>query len=135
MKVSPLLKKTAPFLPVLLFFWMVLAMYLTLFPAEFITTAAKLGNPKLGHVILFGGWTFLFGITMMIYFEKPRISLFLVVLAGIVFGGFVELLQYLMPYDRTGSPADVGFNTIGAVAAGAALFFLRKKIEPKPDSE
>jgi len=138
MKIESLLLKTAPFLPVLLFIWMCLALYLfiwmclalylPLFPTELLISAAKLGNPKVGHIILFGGWTFLFGLTMMVFFEKPGISLILVVIAGILFGALVEGLQYLMPHGRTGSLADVGFNTIGAVAAGAVLFVLRKNV-------
>ncbi|MCH8558344.1 MAG: VanZ family protein [Balneolia bacterium] len=122
-----LLKKLAPFLPFLLLLWMGLALYLTLFPGDLLTSAARLGNPKVGHVILFGGWTLLFGLTVMIYFGRSTVSIFLIVLAGILFGAVVEVMQFMMPFDRQGSVTDVGLNTIGAVIAGLMLLLFKAR--------
>jgi glycopeptide antibiotics resistance protein len=118
-------RRIAPFLPVLFAVWMLLAMYLTLFPSDLLTSAARLGNPKLGHVILFGGWTFLFGLLLFEYFKKRSFSILAIVLAGILFGAAIELMQYLMPFDRSGSLADIGFNTVGAAGAGLMLWLYR----------
>ncbi|MCH8569473.1 MAG: VanZ family protein [Balneolales bacterium] len=118
-------KTIAPFLPMLLLVWMCLALWLTLFPSELISSAAKLGNPKLGHVILFGGWTFLLGITLMLTFDMTKISILLIIVAGVVFGAFVELLQYLMPFNRSGNITDILFNTVGCLLAGSLLAFYR----------
>ncbi len=104
---------------------MALALYLTLFPGDLLTSAARLGNPKVGHVILFGGWTLLFGLTIMLYFEKKSISILLIVISGIVFGAIVELMQFMMPFDRSGSLYDVGLNTIGAGIAGIMLLIFK----------
>ena len=120
-----LLEKLSPFLPLLLLLWMGLALYLTLSPGDLLTSAAKMGNPKVGHVILFGGWTLLFGLTLIVYFGRSSVSILLIVVAGIVFGAIVEVLQSLMPFDRQGSLSDVGLNTIGAVIAGLMLLFLK----------
>lgn len=121
-----LLKHIAPVLPLLLLGWMILALYLTLFPGDMLITAARWGNPKLGHVILFGGWTFLFGLNMMVYFRRPFFPIYITLLIGIFFGAAVEMMQGLMPFGRTGTLADIGFNTIGVGIAGLLLWGYRR---------
>ncbi|MCC5934029.1 MAG: VanZ family protein [Balneolales bacterium] len=130
MKLHEFLKQISPVLPLLLFGWMILAMYLTLFPGDMLVSAARWGNPKLGHVILFGGWTFLFGMNMMVFFNKPRFPVFLMILIGIIFGAIVELMQFAMPYGRSGMVSDIGYNAVGASLAGLMLWFYRSKFIP-----
>lgn len=120
-----------PWLPYLFMSWMAFATYLTLVPPDLLNSASKLGNPKLGHVVLFGGWTLLFGLLLITYYKRQNISVWLIVLAGIVFGACIEALQYLMPFSRTGTLADIGFNTIGAMAAGSILFLYKKKLRSR----
>lgn len=120
------LKRISLVLPVLLIGWMFLALYLTLFPGEMLVTAARWGNPKLGHIILFGGWTFLFGLNMMVYFKRPFFPIYLMLIMGIIFGAVVEMMQFMMPYGRTGTLADIGFNTAGVMAAGLLLWIYRR---------
>ncbi|AXJ00031.1 VanZ like family protein [Cyclonatronum proteinivorum] len=105
---------------------MILALYLTLFPGDMLVTAARWGDPKLGHIILFGGWTFLFGLTMIVFFKRPFFPLYAMLIIGILFGATVEMMQALMPYGRTGSLADIGYNTIGVSLAGLLLWLYRR---------
>lgn len=67
----------------------------------------------------------MFGLTIMLYFEKKSISILLIVISGIVFGAIVELMQFMMPFDRSGSLYDVGLNTIGAGIAGIMLLIFK----------
>lgn len=121
-----LLMRISPVLPLLLLGWMILALYLTLFPGEMLVAAARWGNPKLGHVILFGGWTFLFGLNMMVFFRRPFFPIYATLLIGILFGASIEMMQTLMPYGRTGTLADIGYNSVGVVIAGVLLWIYRR---------
>lgn len=125
----------AIWIPYLFVGWMALATYLTLVPADLLTSAAKVGNPKVGHVILFGGWTLLFGLLLIIYFRRQNISVILIVAAGIAFGAFIEFLQYMMPFSRSGTLADIGFNTIGAVMAGGIIYMYKKTLHERALSD
>lgn len=117
-----------PWLPYLFAGWMLLATYFTLVPVDLLSSAAKVGNPNLGHVVLFGGWTLLLGLLLITYYKRRNVSVVLIVLAGIFFGALIEVLQILMPFSRTGEMGDIGFNTIGAVLAGVVLFAYKKRL-------
>ena len=117
-----------PWLPYLFLSWMGLATYFTLVPIDLLNSAAKMGDPNLGHVVLFGGWTLLFGLLLITYYKRQNVSVLVIVAAGIVFGAFIELLQFMMPFSRTGTLGDIGFNTIGALLAGGLLFLYKKRL-------
>jgi VanZ family protein len=119
-----------PWLPYIFGLWMLLAVYLTLAPPELLSSAAKAGSPELGHVILFGGWTLLFG-SLILANTRRKISIFTIVLTGIIFGACIEVLQIFMPFSRTGSWADIGFNTVGAVSAGCFIYIYKYKLRKK----
>jgi hypothetical protein len=115
-----------PLLPFLFGLWMIIVLYLTIAPPTMIKTASTIINPGLGHVILFGGWTLLLGFTLLINLERKDLSLFVLWISGILFGACIELMQYLMPFGRSGSFVDIGLNTIGCTIAVYILAGYRK---------
>ncbi len=123
---SPGLKQALKYIiPILFVFWMLVSLYLTLFPSELLIERSKMHHPKIGHVILFGGWTFLLGLTQIFSRGKYTQPLWVVFLAGVAFGASVELLQFVLPFDRQGSIIDIGYNTIGSTIAIIMLILLR----------
>lgn len=106
-----------PVLPFLFTAWMIIVLYFTIAPPELIRTASSWIHPGFGHVVLFGGWTTLLGFTLLINMKKNSLPLFIIWLSGVLFGAVIEVLQFVMPYGRTGSLTDVGLNTIGCTVA------------------
>lgn len=119
-----------PLLPFMFGIWMIIVIYLTIAPPSMLKTASTVIHPGLGHVILFGGWTLLLGFTLLINLEKKDLSLFVLWISGILFGAFIELMQYIMPFGRSGSLVDIGLNTIGCTIAVYVLAGYRKIREP-----
>ncbi len=121
--------KTA--IPPVFIFWTLLMLYLTLLPGDSLPDVKLFSYDKLGHFGMFGGWTFFLGLYMIVYKEKIEINLFLLMIAGIIFGGLIEILQYVLPGNRTASWGDFAANTLGCVAAYIFLHpiknYLRKK--------
>lgn len=106
-----------PLLPFLFGIWMIAVVYLTIAPPTMIKTASTIIHPGLGHVILFGGWTLLLGFTLLINLGKKNLSLFVLWIAGILFGAFIEFMQFVLPFGRSGSFIDIALNTIGCTLA------------------
>lgn len=103
-----------------------LTLGLTLLPVgELHLSGNIISHDKLGHFLLFGGWTFLIG-----YYRfsiKPdQTNWILVFCAGIIFGGFVELLQGLMPFQRDPTLFDWLSDTLGAFCAVVVLHFITR---------
>ena len=71
---------------------------------------------KIGHFLMFFGWTLMFGLSWMIR-KKNSIKLWVVFLTGLIFGIAIELTQGVLPYDRHPNPYDVIANGIGSLAA------------------
>lgn len=99
-------------------------LFATLSPSDLIG-GGRLGSyDKLGHVILFGSWTYLFGIYRYVY-QPNKPSLFTIFLVGVLFGISVEVLQYLLPFDRSADLFDIAFDAIGAFIA---ILVLRESV-------
>jgi len=123
-------QRIQPLLPFLFGIWMIIVLYFTIAPPAMIQSASSFIHPALGHVILFGGWTLLLGFTLLINLKRHRFSLFILWISGIGFGAIIELLQYLLPFERSGSFLDIGLNTIGCTIAVLVLLIYRKIREP-----
>lgn len=121
----PYLVKSIPWAIIL---WTALTFYLTTFPSERIVDVSLFKYDKIGHFLIFGGWTFLLGLIPLIYKNKPDTSLILIIIAGIAFGGFIEFLQYILPYEREASWGDMLANTLGCISAYAALVIIKKMV-------
>lgn len=102
-----------------------LILFLTLSPADFISGNRVTQYDKTGHVLMFGSWTYLFG--LYLHIRRPeQSSLFTVFLVGVLFGIFVEVLQYALPFERSAELFDIAFDTIGAFLA---VLLLRKTLD------
>lgn len=112
-------------IPYLILIWTLLIVYLTLFPSESIISSKLFSYDKLGHFGMFGGWTGLIGLYYLIYKRNYHAPLLIIMITGVLFGGFIELMQYLLPYDRHGNIYDIIANTLGCLTAYFILNFLR----------
>jgi len=100
----------------------VTTLLLTLVPADYMIQSGFWSYDKLGHALLFGVWTFLFGIYQML--NHPNLAHpFIIFTTGILFGGLIELLQYLLPIGRNADWIDLGVDAIGAFLAITVIHF------------
>ena len=113
-------------IPFLFGIWMLITLYLTVMPAEYLVESRVFQYDKLGHFALFGGWAFLYGLFMMYYRRKTDVGLNRIFWIGFMFGAMVEMYQYLMPVNRSGSLYDLSANALGCLAAVLALGIIKQ---------
>jgi VanZ family protein len=98
-----------------------LTLALTLLPIGNRLPSHVVSHDKVGHFLLFGGWTFLIGYYR--YITKPdHTNLLLIFLLGVIFGGCVEGLQGIMPFHRDPSLFDWIADIIGGFVAMLILY-------------
>lgn len=103
-------------------------LFLTLIPAGALGSNPIWSYDKLGHFGLFSSWTFLLG--MFTYVSNSyKLNLFTVFCIGVSFGILIEVMQYMMPYQRSADLFDIAFDTLGCLCG---VLVLKKII---PDSE
>lgn len=124
----PLLVRSIPWMVAL---WTLLTIYLTTFPSEKIIEVELFRYDKIGHFLIFGGWTFLIGLIQVVYLERIHASLLPIIIIGISFGGAIEIAQYLLPYGRYASWLDMLANILGCLTAFVALKFIQKQLLAK----
>lgn len=78
-------------------------------------------NDKLQHSIIFVLFAFLW--------MEAGLRLNTVLLIGILFGGLIEVLQYLLPINRNADWADFAADTLGTVI-GVGLAFAWARLYP-----
>ncbi|MDG5768260.1 VanZ family protein [Balneolales bacterium ANBcel1] len=117
------LKKAIP--PVFVL-WTLLMLALTLLPANTIPESSLFSYDKVGHFGMFGGWTFFLGLYLIVYRERTETSLLLLLIAGVLFGGIIEILQHYIPGNRTASWGDFIANSLGAITACLVLLPLKR---------
>ncbi len=101
----------------------IITLALTLLPADEVLPNQVWSFDKLGHLLIFGSWTFLIGYYRLI--TKPKaINLFTIFLVGVLFGAAVEGLQYLMPFNRSADFFDIAFDALGCFFAVLGLHFI-----------
>ncbi len=115
-------------IPILILLWTLLILYLTLFPTDNLLDADIFTYDKIGHFGMFGGWTGLIGLYFLIYKKDINAPLFAILITGIIFGAFIEFLQFLLPFGRNADFWDVTANTLGCLTAYLILSYLRAKI-------
>lgn len=93
---------------------------LTLVPSEFVGGQRIMSYDKIGHVLMFGSWTFALGLYHHIIRKAPT-KLWAIFLIGVIFGLSVELLQHFLPVNRHGDIFDLLADTIGCLFAIGAL--------------
>lgn len=87
---------------------------LTLIPSDILGTSQVWSYDKLGHLVLFGSWTFLLGLYLYVTneFQLHLLSIFI---TGVTFGICIEVLQFLLPLDRNADLFDIAFDSIGCL--------------------
>ncbi|MGN8224664.1 MULTISPECIES: VanZ family protein [unclassified Gracilimonas] len=100
-------------------------LYGTLFPVSYDVPQSLLGMDKLVHLIMFGAWTFFFG---LVRFLKGKYKLVPVFVVGTLFGLIVEILQHLLPTGRSPEFMDFIADISGTGLAIFVLYFLARKI-------
>lgn len=113
-----------------------ITLYLTLIPSESIPKGTIWKYDKLGHFLLFGGWTFFIGIAMLMRTKKP-LPLLTLFFIGTAFGVTVEILQEVLPVDRNADFYDVLADMAGCLAAVILLKLISGSVlgEQKPQSQ
>lgn len=100
-----------------------LILYGTLFPADYDVPKSFMGYDKLVHFIMFSVWTVIFG---LVRFLKNKFSLWPIFITSTLFGLVIEILQYLLPTNRSAEYLDLAADFSGTLAAIALLYFLSK---------
>lgn len=101
----------------------IITLSLTLLPAGKVMPKQVWTFDKLGHLLIFGSWTFLIGYYRLV--TKPEtLNLFTIFFVGVVFGVVVEGLQYLMPFNRSADFFDIAFDALGCFIAVLGLHFV-----------
>ncbi len=108
-------------IPPVFVLWTILMLALTLLPSNTLPDVKIFSYDKIGHFGMFGGWTFFLGLYMIVYKQKAHINLILLMMTGILFGVLIEVLQYLLPSNRTASLGDVIANSLGCLTAALLL--------------
>ncbi len=93
---------------------------LTLSPTEKLGDSALYQYDKLGHALLFGTWTLLLGLILLIS-DSSHLSLLAIFIAGSLFGITVEILQEVLPVDRNMDLYDAVADIAGCLVAVGIL--------------
>ncbi len=110
----------------LFIFITIITLLLTLLPPDELQGRRIFEYDKIGHFLIFFGWTFMFGFSWILH-KKTIAPLFLIFLAGSLFGTSIEIAQCLMPYERTFSIWDVVTDVIGSFTAVILLWMIQVK--------
>lgn len=124
-KFSKLLVQSVKLYVVLLVVATAVILYGTLFPVDYDVPKSIIGLDKVVHIIMFGGWTFLYGI---VRFLRDKYTLWPVFLVGAIFGVVIELLQHILPTGRNPEMMDMLADFSGTALAILVLYVLSKKV-------
>lgn len=102
-------------------------LYLTLSPPDELPKQTLFKFDKLGHFVIFFGWTSLFGMLRVAQSGK-KARLLSILFSAVLFGLMIELLQHLMPFKRNAEALDMIANLAGSLAALIPIYLLRKKV-------
>ena len=94
---------------------------LTLMPVDDFIPSKVWSYDKLGHLAVFGGWTFLVGYYRFLA-APEAVNLFSIFFIGVSFGISVEILQYILPSNRVADLFDVAFDALGCFIATLLLY-------------
>jgi glycopeptide antibiotics resistance protein len=115
-------------IPWIIGIWTIIILYLTVTPSDSLGDYKLFEYDKLGHAVIFGGWTFLLGMTQLVYRKKTEALMWPIALTGILFGATIELMQYILPFNRNASWEDIIANIVGCVLALVLLLYIKRNI-------
>jgi len=102
----------------------VVTLLLTLLPPDNLQGPSVFQYDKLGHFLMFFGWTFMLGLSRIIRKKQP-VRLWIVFAIGALFGIAIEVTQGLLPYDRSPSVYDAIADITGSFCAVLLLKFIQ----------
>lgn len=105
---------------VLLAILTVITISLTLLPSDKLMDVRIFRYDKIGHLLMFGSWTFLLGLIQLVSDRRP-FPFLAIFLAGSLFGITVELMQEILPGDRDMNIYDAVADIIGCFFAVSFL--------------
>lgn len=101
-------------------------LFFTMLPPEQLGDSRLYDYDKIGHFLIFFGWTLLFG--LLVFTQKQtETKLILIFLAGSVFGVSIEVLQELLPIGRTMDVWDAFVDICGSTVAIVMLFWIKRR--------
>lgn len=100
----------------------------TLIPGDLDLPDTVWSYDKAGHFLMFLAWTLLFGIYRFIQTKEPP-NLWFVLLAALIFGLVIEILQLLLPINRSAELYDFMADAGGSVTAIAIIYFIFRPSE------
>ncbi|GAB3945600.1 hypothetical protein GCM10028805_14970 [Spirosoma harenae] len=100
--------------------WTIIMLIGCLTPHEEIPGELATWNDKVLHILIFAPFTLLWALTG---FQVGR-----VLIAGILFGALIEVLQYILPINRSADWMDLAADSLGAVAGILIVWLLPKKL-------
>jgi VanZ family protein len=118
--------KNRQFIKILLIIATLVTLFFTMLPPERMGSSQLYSFDKLGHFLIFFGWTLLFGLFM---FSKKRteIKFILIFLIGSLFGISIEILQGILPIGRTMDMYDAVTDILGSFVAVVILFLIKRR--------
>lgn len=102
----------------------IITILLTLLPSSTFDGSSVFEYSKLGHFLIFFGWTFMLGFSVIIR-SKRHANLFLIFILGVLFGIFIEFAQLVLPYQRTANVWDIVADATGCFAAVMLLWIIQ----------
>jgi len=104
----------------------VVTLLLTLLPPENFQGRSVFSYDKIGHFLIFFGWSFMLGFSLILYSRKD-IPLLTIFIAGTVFGLSIEYLQEIMSFGRSASLRDAAADSAGTLTAVILLWWIKTK--------
>ena len=115
------------FYTILFISWVVFITLLSLFSFSVLETKNRIEILYFDKIVHFIFYTVFVVLGSLFLKEKKKesfqlnISIFFTLCTAIVYGLIIEILQYLLPFDRTAEILDVLANTIGAIFGGLLI--------------
>lgn len=103
-----------------------ITLLLTLLPPDNFQGRAIFSYDKIGHFLMFFGWSFMFGLSLILYSRQEAPLLFIFV-AGTLFGISIEYMQEMLSHGRTASWADAAADSAGTLTAVLLLWWIKTK--------
>lgn len=124
-KITKLLSLSVKVYIALFVFSTALIIYGTLFPVGYKMPKSTWNYDKVIHFVMFGAWTFFYGIIRLL---KGKHALWPVFLWGVFFGVLIETLQYLLPTNRSAEFFDLVADVLGSGFAILLLYLLLRNV-------
>lgn len=101
-------------------------LFFTMLPPEKLGESKLYNYDKIGHFLIFFGWTLLYGLFMFTK-KQTETKLILIFFTGAFFGILIEILQGTLPIGRTMDLNDALVDICGSIVAIGILFLIKRK--------